>query len=262
LRGDCHPASLGDGGSERGWGSPCANALAGAFPLAVAFLLLLLAEPGWDAARAFQALIGSGREGGRVIPSDGVGEESRDVTAPGVGVGGGIRPLGVPGSAVTPRGFSSLSHERDAAASGNAGGCGRRGWRMDGGFSAWRAPVEEVPPRTWRLAALTLEIHRGGAGSRRGAGGSSDVEGLGPAAAGFGTRGFGPGGLWRGDGLAPGTGKGVGPAPVSILSWRISAPLDLFDGIWRGGTLTWLGFFVVTLSRLGRLSAWKMQLGR
>lgn len=55
--------------------------------------------PSWDAAalavgsalawpgspRAFQALIGSEREGGRVIPSYGMGEESQDMTEPGSG---------------------------------------------------------------------------------------------------------------------------------------------------------------------------------
>lgn len=78
-----------------------------------------LAWPG--SLRAFQALIGSEREGGCVIPSYGVGEESRDVTVPGVGVGGGIWPPGIPSGAVTPRGFSSLSHERDAVLRGEQG---------------------------------------------------------------------------------------------------------------------------------------------
>ena len=55
------------------------------------------------------------REGRRVCyPLYGVGEESQDVTVLGVGVRGGIWPPGVSGSAVTPRGVSSLSHERDA----------------------------------------------------------------------------------------------------------------------------------------------------
>lgn len=107
--------------------------------------LLLLTEPGCDAVmlslgsslawpgspRAFQALIGSEREGGCVIPSYGVGEESQDVTAQGVGVGGGIRPPGIPGSAVTPRGFSSLSHGHDAV-----WGCSRirQAQFVEGGF--------------------------------------------------------------------------------------------------------------------------------
>lgn len=48
LVGGRHPPSLGDGASEQGWGSPRASALAGAFPVAVAFLprRLLLAESG------------------------------------------------------------------------------------------------------------------------------------------------------------------------------------------------------------------------
>lgn len=73
--------------------------------------------------RAFQALIGSEREGGCVIPSYGMGEESQDVAAPGVGVRGRIRPPGIPSSAVTPRGFSSLSHECDAVAARREWGC-------------------------------------------------------------------------------------------------------------------------------------------
>lgn len=61
------------------------------------------------------------------------------------------------------------------------------------------------------------------------AGASSAIEGFGAAAAGFGTCGFGPALRWQGDGLAPGPAKGVGPAPISTLPWRISAPPDLLD---------------------------------
>lgn len=45
------------------------------------------------------------------------------MTAPGVGVRGGIRPPGIPSSAVTPRGFSFLSHECDAVAPHSEWGC-------------------------------------------------------------------------------------------------------------------------------------------
>lgn len=67
------------------------------------------------------------------------------------------------------------------------------------------------------------------------AGASSAVEGFGPAATGFDTCGFGPTLLWQGNGLALGAAKGLGPAPVSILPRRISAPLDLLDGSARLG---------------------------
>lgn len=60
------------------------------------------------------------------------------------------------------------------------------------------------------------------------------VEESGPGATGFGTCGFGPAVFWQGDGLAPGTAKGVGRAPISIIPWRFSAPLDLLDGSTRG----------------------------
>lgn len=61
------------------------------------------------------------------------------MTAPGVGVGGGIWPPGIPSRAVVPRGFSSLSHESDAEPRRQ----GERGcsWiHREGGFdfaSAW-----------------------------------------------------------------------------------------------------------------------------
>lgn len=60
------------------------------------------------------------------------------------------------------------------------------------------------------------------------------MEESGPGAAGFGTCGFGPALFWQGDGLAPGTAKGAGQAPISIIPWRFSAPLDLLDGSVRG----------------------------
>lgn len=60
------------------------------------------------------------------------------------------------------------------------------------------------------------------------------VEESGPGAAGFGMCGFGPALFWQGDGLAPGTAKGVGRAPISIIPWRFSAPLDLLDGSAQG----------------------------
>lgn len=79
------------------------------------------------------------------------------MTAPGVGVRGRIRPPGIPSSAVTPRGFSSLSHERDAVAA-HTQGVGtlvdEAGGFAERGFSSG----EEAPwaPRRAMLLALTL----------------------------------------------------------------------------------------------------------
>lgn len=61
LMGSCHPALLGNRVWEESWGSPCAGALAGAFPLAVAFLphhflLASGAGPGQPSCLALQGL--------------------------------------------------------------------------------------------------------------------------------------------------------------------------------------------------------------
>lgn len=85
------------------------------------------------------------------------------MTVPGVGVRGGIRPPGIPSSAVTPRGFSSLSHECDDVAPHSEWRCS---WicqealqREDSTLPALgEGSIEEVPwtPRRAMLPALTL----------------------------------------------------------------------------------------------------------
>lgn len=72
------------------------------------------------------------------------------MTAPGVGVRGGIRPPGIPSSAVTPRGFSSLSHGCDAVAPCSEWGCS---WSRQEGLqredsaapALGKGSIEEIP---------------------------------------------------------------------------------------------------------------------
>lgn len=86
------------------------------------------------------------------------------MTAPGVGVRGGIRPPGIPSSAVTPRGFSSLSHERvtlwHRTASGDARGSSRRvcRGRIRLCQPQERGLLEEVPWARRRAVLLALTL--------------------------------------------------------------------------------------------------------
>lgn len=205
------------------------------------------------------------------------------MTAPGVGVGGGIRPPGIPSGAAMPRGFSSLSHERDAAPHGDACGSGRRGLRSEDSASPVLGEGSRrrgVPPswmqRQVMLAALTLAGQSGSPWPCR-----CCIPYSLPAQSPC-TRGLVPRQPWRGLHRQPPALTRAALAPLSSgkgMVWHWERPRGLaqlpFPSFPGGFLLLWtcwmgarvsvvdlasLRVFAVMLSRLSWLLTWKMRL--